>query len=117
MATPMSRLRLPARSCCWLGGCLRTLFLRDVEVLIDSLSMSACNEELRARVGDSYEPYRAILRGLRDRLIVTRDWAEHKHEKTSNVILEVPGFAGSSARLLPGRCLTAIWKPSPKDRY
>ena len=64
------------------------LFLRDVEVLIDSLSMSACNEELRAQVGESYEPYRAILRGLRERLVITRDWAEHKHEKTSDVILE-----------------------------
>lgn len=52
------------------------LFLRDVNTLIDSLSMNACSDELKERVGSVHEPYRAILRELRTKLEVTRDWAE-----------------------------------------
>ena len=63
------------------------LFLRDVDILIDSLSMVACNYKLRTRVGDVYEPYRTVLRSLRGRLHVTRDWAEGKSDKTDEVIL------------------------------
>ena len=63
------------------------LFLRDVDELIQSLSMSRCNEELRKQVDDSHEPYRALLRSLRDRLKVTRDWAEGNLERVDQVIL------------------------------
>ncbi len=51
------------------------LFLRDVEHLYADLSMSKCSSELRALVGDSREPYRAILTQIRARLSATRDWA------------------------------------------
>ncbi len=51
------------------------LFLRDLEVLLGSLSMGACNEELTAAVGDGAEPYRELLKRVRDRLLRTRDWA------------------------------------------
>ncbi|MCK7549350.1 phosphoenolpyruvate carboxylase [Marinobacter koreensis] len=52
------------------------LFLRDIQSLRAELSMWQANEELRARVGESREPYRQVLAELRDRLIRTRDWAE-----------------------------------------
>jgi phosphoenolpyruvate carboxylase len=52
------------------------LLLRDVEALHGSLSMTRCNARLRALVGDSHEPYRALLKRLRERLRRTRDWAE-----------------------------------------
>ncbi|MFW6093795.1 MAG: phosphoenolpyruvate carboxylase [Pseudomonadota bacterium] len=51
------------------------LFLRDVERLRASLSMTHCSAELRERVGDAPEPYRALLREVRDRLERTRAWA------------------------------------------
>ncbi len=51
------------------------LFLRDVEALQGSLSMSRCTPELAEAAGDDFEPYRALLRQVRDRLIRTRDWA------------------------------------------
>jgi phosphoenolpyruvate carboxylase len=51
------------------------LFLRDVEALRSSLSMSRCTPELAALVGASPEPYRELLRGVRDRLVRTRTWA------------------------------------------
>lgn len=63
------------------------LFLRDVDILIDDLSMSDCDKALQAESGDSDEPYRAILKDLRNRLRITRDWSEGKQELTPQVIL------------------------------
>ncbi|MBV2132822.1 phosphoenolpyruvate carboxylase [Pseudomonas sp. MAP12] len=51
------------------------LHLRDVERLITDLSMHQASPALRARVGETPEPYRALLRELRTRLFATRDWA------------------------------------------
>ncbi|MCC6076975.1 phosphoenolpyruvate carboxylase [Pseudomonas sp. GCM10022188] len=51
------------------------LHLRDVERLITELSMHQASPALRARVGEAPEPYRALLRELRARLIASRDWA------------------------------------------
>ena len=48
------------------------LYLRDVENLLADLSMQAASEALRERVGDSHEPYRVILRDVRQRLTATR---------------------------------------------
>ena len=52
------------------------LYLRDVETLQTDLSMAECNGPLRNRVGDDPEPYRALLRTVRERLLATRAWAE-----------------------------------------
>ena len=54
------------------------LLLDDVEMLRDSLSMNACTEELSAIAGPGPEPYRRLLRGLRERLRSTRDWCERQ---------------------------------------
>jgi phosphoenolpyruvate carboxylase len=52
------------------------LFLRDIEELLSQLSMSHCNQEV-ANLSDHdvQEPYRAILRRVRARLIATKDWS------------------------------------------
>jgi phosphoenolpyruvate carboxylase len=52
------------------------LYLRDIRALRAELSLTAASDELRARVGDAHEPYRALLAGVRDRLAATRAWAE-----------------------------------------
>ncbi|HAV68745.1 MAG TPA: phosphoenolpyruvate carboxylase, partial [Alcanivorax sp.] len=44
------------------------LYLRDVENLLADLSMHRASDELLARTGPSHEPYRVVLRGVRDRL-------------------------------------------------
>ncbi len=49
------------------------LFQQEVEELREELAMSSCNAELRARVGDAREPYRALLKQVRQRLVATRD--------------------------------------------
>jgi phosphoenolpyruvate carboxylase len=48
------------------------LYLREVDALRVELSMTAGTSELHERVGGAREPYRAVLRTLRDRLAATR---------------------------------------------
>jgi phosphoenolpyruvate carboxylase len=53
------------------------LYFRDVDLLRAELSMGQCSDELRARVGPgAHEPYRQLLRDVRERLNATRRWAE-----------------------------------------
>ncbi|MEO4049044.1 phosphoenolpyruvate carboxylase [Pseudomonas sp. CAU 1711] len=52
------------------------LYLRDVDRLAAELSMQQASDELRLRVGVHPEPYRAVLKQLRERLRATRAWAE-----------------------------------------
>jgi len=51
------------------------LYLRDVERLAAELSMQQASVELCTVVGDGAEPYRVVLKQLRDRLRATRNWA------------------------------------------
>ncbi len=44
------------------------LFLKGVIRLVDELSMTACNDRLRQMAGSAHEPYRAVLKTLRQRL-------------------------------------------------
>jgi phosphoenolpyruvate carboxylase len=51
------------------------LYLRDVDRLAGDLSMQQASDELRARAGATREPYRQVLKALRERLRATRSWA------------------------------------------
>ncbi|MBD8684594.1 phosphoenolpyruvate carboxylase [Pseudomonas sp. CFBP 13719] len=51
------------------------LFLRDVDQLAADLSMQQASAPLMAQASDSREPYRAVLKQLRERLRATRNWA------------------------------------------
>jgi phosphoenolpyruvate carboxylase len=50
------------------------LLSHDFESLHMELSMLDCNAQLRDQVGDSREPYRALIKPLRDRLIATKGY-------------------------------------------
>jgi len=52
------------------------LFLRDVDQLAAELSMQQASDDLLAHAGDSAEPYRHVLKALRERLRATRTWAQ-----------------------------------------
>ncbi|MBP5074124.1 phosphoenolpyruvate carboxylase [Pseudomonas chlororaphis] len=52
------------------------LYLRDVDQLAADLSMQQASAALRTLAGDSAEPYRAVLKQLRERLRATRNWAQ-----------------------------------------
>jgi phosphoenolpyruvate carboxylase len=90
----------PIKFASWMGGdrdgnpnvtprttrevCLRnrakaaTLFATDLENLELELSLTTCNDELRAIVGDAREPYRAFLRPIIEKLRLTVKWAEQE---------------------------------------
>src|SRR5450830_1671560 len=65
------------------------LYLRDVDQLAAELSMQQASEALRARAGESAEPYRAVLKQLRERLRATRNWAQASLATTQPVPDEV----------------------------
>ena len=61
------------REVCWLARwAAADLFHREVVELRGALSMRLCTDELRERVGQAAEPYRAMLTEVRDRLAATR---------------------------------------------
>ncbi|MFG1489395.1 phosphoenolpyruvate carboxylase, partial [Oceanospirillum sp. HFRX-1_2] len=69
------------------------LYLRDIDQLLNELSMWQCNDDLRAEVGEeTKEPYRVLLRGLRRRLQVTQEWIEdqldgHSRDERRDAVL------------------------------
>ncbi|QIB51124.1 MULTISPECIES: phosphoenolpyruvate carboxylase [Pseudomonas] len=52
------------------------LYLRDISALSTELSMQAASEQLMQRAGGADEPYRAVMKKLRERLLATRRWAQ-----------------------------------------
>ncbi|MGD9905067.1 MAG: phosphoenolpyruvate carboxylase [Vicinamibacterales bacterium] len=95
---PLPLTAAPIRFGSWIGGdrdgnptvtpqvtwqaCLRArrsavkLYVREVEALIDELSMHRASAELAEAVGGAGEPYRARLGELRGRLVATHDWID-----------------------------------------
>ena len=51
------------------------LYWKEIDKLRSELSLTYCSEELRAKVGNSDEPYRDWLRKIRDRFQRTKEWA------------------------------------------
>ncbi len=62
-----------ARACLLARWMAADLYLGEVELLREELSMNECSEELRAEVGEAWEPYRELLRAVRSRLDITRE--------------------------------------------
>jgi phosphoenolpyruvate carboxylase len=56
------------------------LYLRDIESLRTELSLGTAGAELRRIVGNAQEPYRALLRTVRQRLVATRAHAAARIE-------------------------------------
>jgi len=54
------------------------LYLRDLDILVNSLSMERCNETLKAVVGDTKEPYRHLIHELRQRIRETQKQVEEQ---------------------------------------
>ncbi|MEH0667842.1 phosphoenolpyruvate carboxylase [Vibrio scophthalmi] len=55
------------------------LYLSDVNELVSELSMTRCNDAVRALAGeDEHEPYRAVLKELRELLTDTKDILDAK---------------------------------------
>ena len=52
------------------------LFLRDLDELQASLSMTRCNAGVQALAAGASEPYRAVIKTIKEKMQRTRDWAE-----------------------------------------
>ena len=66
------------------------LYLRDLDELLSHLSMAKCNNAVRKMCGndqDTPEPYRVVLRDLRESLLETRQWSITNSPVNSNLIL------------------------------
>jgi phosphoenolpyruvate carboxylase len=61
------------------------LYLGEIEALRDELSLEAATPELRERARGAHEPYREVLRGVRTRMISTREWVEASLGADANV--------------------------------
>lgn len=62
-----------------------TLFLKDIQVLVDELSMSKCTKQFRELVGNnSQEPYRDYMRALRRKLQNTISFLDARLEGKSH---------------------------------
>ena len=59
------------------------LYLKDMQLLKNSLSMSDATQELKNRVGEQAEPYRSLLKQLETRLMATKVWAEKEINQTN----------------------------------
>ena len=69
------------RQATWLARWMAAhLYLGEVIALRRELSLASASEELRARVPDAPEPYRALLRGVVARLEATREHARAQLE-------------------------------------
>ncbi|MEC7119336.1 MAG: phosphoenolpyruvate carboxylase, partial [Pseudomonadota bacterium] len=80
------------------------LLHRDIDALRWQLSMQACDAQLRQHVGtDSQEPYRDLLRTVRDRLALTRDWA-HACIQGQSLHTDAPIYREDAELLQPLQC-------------
>jgi phosphoenolpyruvate carboxylase len=94
---------LVTREVCMLGRWeAAELFYIELELLHDELSLSRCTDELRARVGETAEPYRAIVREAMTRLGATQRYCEAQ-------ILEIKSAKNSEA---DGRLMRSSERPA-----
>jgi phosphoenolpyruvate carboxylase len=64
------------RKATWLARWMAAhLYAGELEALRAELSLAEASDELRARVPEAPEPYRALLRTVGIRLVATREWA------------------------------------------
>ena len=60
-------------------------YLQEIEALREELSLTAASAALRDLAGSAREPYRELLRGVRRRLVATREWIEASLEADDDV--------------------------------
>jgi phosphoenolpyruvate carboxylase len=68
------------------------LYLGDINELVEELSMTTCNDALRQLAANAHEPYRAVLRQLRDSL-------RHSLESVEGELRGQPPIAGDQLLL------------------
>jgi phosphoenolpyruvate carboxylase len=72
---PNVTARTTLRVCAMARWIAADLYWKEIDSLRTELSLSDCSADLRAAVGEGAEPYRILLREVRERLGRTRVWA------------------------------------------
>lgn len=92
------------------------LYLKDIQELVNELSMVRCNDQVRELAGDEHEPYRAILKDLRSKLTHTRDVLDAQVKgwmSQALASLTISTNCGSRCSPVTSHCTTATWASSP----
>ena len=75
------------REVCYLSRWMAAdLYSREVDSIIQVLSLDECNSKLRDITGEVREPYRVLLRQVRDKMQRTRNWYGSQINNESNTI-------------------------------
>ena len=69
--SPKTTMRVVAMSR-WI---VADLYWKEIDALRSELSLRVCSQELREKVGEAAEPYRAWLREVREKMLRTKLWA------------------------------------------
>ncbi len=64
------------KACLYARWMAAHLYLRDIDLLRDELSIESATPALCELAGGESEPYRQVLRDVRRRLVATRDWID-----------------------------------------
>jgi phosphoenolpyruvate carboxylase len=78
------------------------LYRAEIDRLRDELSLQHANADVRAIAGDAPEPYREVLRGVRARLLATRQWIDASLEADED------GDPGPEAYVDPDEFMAAL---------
>src|SRR4051812_29439666 len=85
------------------------LYEREIGALRAELSMTVASAELRARAGGAREPYRAVLREVRDRLRATRDQLGRELARADLFQSDMPRL--ETGRTQPYRSVSELVEP------
>ncbi|MCK8516716.1 phosphoenolpyruvate carboxylase [Methylonatrum kenyense] len=77
---PRVTARVTRQSCLLARWMAATQYERDINTLVDELSVQCMDEDLREKVGDAWEPYRVLLKRVRARMRLTIRWVEARLE-------------------------------------
>lgn len=75
---PLVTAAVTAKVCVLARWTAVTLYLQDIEQLHTELSLTCQDQYLKAKVGEAKEPYRVLLKQVRDQLEATKKWTEAK---------------------------------------
>ncbi len=85
------------------------LYLNDINQLVEELSMTRCSPALRALAGDAHEPYRGVLRDLRERLRASREAVERQLQGQMQGHLQGRGAGADDTQCL--NSIEQLWSP------
>ena len=77
---PRVTARVTRQACLLARWMAATLYEREINALVDELSVQPVDEDLREQVADAWEPYRVLLKRVRARMRLTVRWVESRLE-------------------------------------